>query len=201
MKPDSPTSPITSVSLPKPRHLSVEHTRNHHRANSGSALDGHQHAENAKKLNRVLIVLMRRLNSSKTFGENVIFMLNRAGKCLHRGEAISRRRTDLTENTPEGLCMQLLTLKILYLLFTTPGTQEYFYTNDLRVLLDVFIRALVDLPDECESVSDAMREAQHLQLTRSCAIPTCACCTHCSTTLNCAMTRTSVLKSSSCSRV
>lgn len=49
--------------------------------------------------------------------------------------------------------MQLLILKVLYLLFTTPGTQEYFYTNDLRVLLDVFIRELVDLPDECEAVS------------------------------------------------
>lgn len=49
--------------------------------------------------------------------------------------------------------MQLLILKILYLLFTTPGTQEYFFTNDLKVLLDVFIRELVDLPEECEAVS------------------------------------------------
>ncbi|OCF37771.1 hypothetical protein I316_00898 [Kwoniella heveanensis BCC8398] len=87
-----------------------------------------------KKNNRVLVVLMRRLGSSKTFGENMIFMLNRA------------------ENTPDDLCMQLLILKILYLLFTTPGTQEYFFTNDLRVLLDVFIRELVDLPDECEAL-------------------------------------------------
>ena len=30
--------------------------------------------------NRVLRILMRRLNSSKTFGENMIFMLNRAGE-------------------------------------------------------------------------------------------------------------------------
>jgi hypothetical protein len=59
----------------------------------------------------------------------------------------------MVENTSEDMCMQLLILKILYLLFTTPGTQEYFYTNDLRVLLDVFIRELVDLPDEAETVS------------------------------------------------
>jgi hypothetical protein len=90
--------------------------------------------EDAKKRNRVLVVLMRRLGLSKTFGENVIFMLNRA------------------ENTPEGLCMQLLILKIIYLLFTTPGTQEYFFTNDLRVLLDVFIRELIDLPEEHEAL-------------------------------------------------
>ena len=30
--------------------------------------------------NRVVSVLVRRLGSSRTFGENLIFMLNRAGK-------------------------------------------------------------------------------------------------------------------------
>lgn len=57
------------------------------------------------------------------------------------------------EDNAEDLCVQLLILKILYLLFTTQGTQEYFFTNDLRVLVDVFIRELVDLPDESEAVS------------------------------------------------
>ncbi|KDN36669.1 hypothetical protein RSAG8_10667, partial [Rhizoctonia solani AG-8 WAC10335] len=89
--------------------------------------------------NRVLEILMRRLYSSQTFGANIIFMLNRA------------------DNTPEDLCMQLLLLKMLYLLFTTPGTHEYFYTNDLRVLVDVFIRELGNLPEESESVSLAIR--------------------------------------------
>lgn len=32
--------------------------------------------------NRVLHVLVRRLGASKTFGENMIFMLNRASACL-----------------------------------------------------------------------------------------------------------------------
>lgn len=48
--------------------------------------------------------------------------------------------------------MQHLILKILYILFTTAGTSEYFYTNDLRVLVDVFLRELVDLDEESESV-------------------------------------------------
>ena len=56
------------------------------------------------------------------------------------------------EHTPEDLCMQHLILKILYILFTTAGTSEYFYTNDLRVLVDVFLRELVDLDEEKESV-------------------------------------------------
>lgn len=60
----------------------------------------------------------------------------------------------IAENTPDDLCVQLLILKILYLLFTTHGTQEYFYTNDLRVLVDVFLRELVDLPEESLAVSN-----------------------------------------------
>ena len=42
--------------------------------------------------------------------------------------------------------LQLLILKVLYLLFTTRPTYEYFYTNDLRVLVDVMLRNLLDLP-------------------------------------------------------
>ena len=50
------------------------------------------------------------------------------------------------------MSLQLLILKLLYLIFTTPETYEYFYNNDLRVLVDVFIRELHDLPDDAESV-------------------------------------------------
>ncbi|KAI8961876.1 hypothetical protein F5Y11DRAFT_324796 [Daldinia sp. FL1419] len=64
--------------------------------------------------------------SYRTFGENIILLLNRE-----------------TETS-----LQLLILKLLYLLFTTKATYEYFYTNDLRVLLDVIIRNLLDLPEE-----------------------------------------------------
>ena len=48
--------------------------------------------------------------------------------------------------------MKLLILKILYVLFSTKGTSEYFYTNDLCVLIDVFLRELADLDEESESV-------------------------------------------------
>lgn len=50
--------------------------------------------------------------------------------------------------------MQLLVLKLLYILFTSKATSEYFYTNDLCVLVDVFLRELVNLDDESESVSE-----------------------------------------------
>jgi hypothetical protein len=119
---------------PRAHSLSPAPTARASAATTAAACCTDENIDDAKKNNRVLVVLMRRLGISKTFGENVIFMLNRA------------------ENTPEGLCMQLLILKILYLLFTTPGTQEYFFTNDLRVLLDVFIRELIDLPEEHEAL-------------------------------------------------
>ncbi|KAH8112863.1 hypothetical protein DFH11DRAFT_1778458 [Phellopilus nigrolimitatus] len=89
------------------------------------------------------------LNFSKTFGENMIFMLNRAGR------------------SPEDLCMQLLVLKILYLLFTTKGTSEYFYTNDLCVLVDVFLRELVDLDEDSESLRHTYLRVLHPLLTRT----------------------------------
>lgn len=58
----------------------------------------------------------------------------------------------IANNIPGETCLQLLILKLLYLLFTTSATYEYFYTNDLRVLVDVMIRNLLDLPEESESL-------------------------------------------------
>ena len=49
--------------------------------------------------------------------------------------------------------MQLLVLKLIYLLFTTKGTSEYFYTNDLCVLVDVTLREIIDLDEDNESVN------------------------------------------------
>lgn len=82
--------------------------------------------EEAPLTNRIVKCLSHNGPDFKTFGENIILLLNRE-----------------TETS-----LQLLILKLLYLLFTTSGTYEYFYTNDLRVLLDVIIRNLMDLPDE-----------------------------------------------------
>lgn len=80
--------------------------------------------------NRVIKILSLHGPAYRTFGENIILLLNR------------EMETSL----------QLLILKLLYLLFTTKATYEYFYTNDLRVLLDVIIRNLLDLPDESMSL-------------------------------------------------
>lgn len=73
--------------------------------------------------NRILKLLSLRTRSFRTFGQNLVLVLN--------------REMDLSP--------QLLILKLLYLIFTTPSTYEYFYTNDLYVIVDVFIRNLLNL--------------------------------------------------------
>ncbi|KAG9024023.1 hypothetical protein FRB95_012208, partial [Tulasnella sp. JGI-2019a] len=132
---------------PAPPHTRAQSPRLHPGASSTSPSQKKSGRNSPQTVppvqNRVLHVLLRRLDSSKTFGENLIFMLNRA------------------DDTPDDLCMQLLVLKLLYLLFTTPGTQEYFYTNDLRVLVDVFMRELVDLPEERESLRHTYLRVLH----------------------------------------
>ena len=83
-------------------------------------------ADHSPLTNRIVKCLSLQGPRFRTFGENIILLLNRE-----------------TETS-----LQLLILKLLYLLCTTKATYEYFYTNDLRVLLDVIIRNLMDLPDE-----------------------------------------------------
>ena len=65
----------------------------------------------------------------KTFGCNLILLLNRESETS----------------------LQLLILKVLYLVFGNRPTAEYFYTNDLHVLVDVILRNLIDLPSDSPS--------------------------------------------------
>lgn len=81
----------------------------------------------------------------KTFGENLIRMLNRE----------------------RDTALQLLILKQLFLLFTNPDTYEYFYTNDLHVLVDVFIRDLYNLPSEEEALRHTYLRVLHPLLTHT----------------------------------
>jgi hypothetical protein len=89
--------------------------------------------------NRIIKLLSLHGSGFMTFGENIILLLNRE-----------------TETS-----LQLLILKLLYLTFTTKATYEYFYTNDLRVLLDVIIRNLLDLPNELISLRHTYLRVLH----------------------------------------
>ncbi|KZF21937.1 hypothetical protein L228DRAFT_262045 [Xylona heveae TC161] len=89
--------------------------------------------------NRVIKVLSLRGGCFKTFGENLILLLNRESETS----------------------LQLLILKLLYLLFTTRTTYEYFYTNDLYVLVDVIIRNILDLPEESSALRHTYLRVLH----------------------------------------
>ena len=105
--------------------------------------------------NRILRVMMRRLGTCRTFGENMVFMLNRASESYFWAFYEYILSFSL-ERSHDDYCVKLLILKMLYLIFSTNGTSEYFYTNDLCVLMDVFLRELADLDDESESVCSSI---------------------------------------------
>ncbi|KTW27741.1 hypothetical protein T552_02180 [Pneumocystis carinii B80] len=94
-----------------------------HLQNSSS--DASRNIENESPVNLVMNILKKKGDIYKTFGENIIFILNRE----------------------KDVWLQFLILRQLYLLFTTKETLEYFYTNDLKVLVDVFIQKLYNLPE------------------------------------------------------
>ena len=90
----------------------------------------HSQAAATPLTNKVIKVLATHGSDFKSFGQNIILLLNR-------------------ENETS---LQLLILKLLYLLFTSPPTYEYFYTNDLHVLLDIILRNLLDLPSSASAL-------------------------------------------------
>ncbi|OOG00426.1 hypothetical protein ASPCADRAFT_158455 [Aspergillus carbonarius ITEM 5010] len=89
-----------------------------------------EHAPMNGLTNKIIKILSVHGNLYKTFGENIILLINREAETS----------------------LQLLTLKLLYLIFTTPSTYEYFFTNDLHVLVDILIRNLLDLPEEASAL-------------------------------------------------
>lgn len=91
--------------------------------------------------NPVISLIVQRINTTKTLSENIVFIFNRAG------ESYGLDSRALSSTYAFGLCaedrsVQMLVLKFLYLIFTIPSTFEWFYTNDLNIVLDVIIREL-----------------------------------------------------------
>ncbi|KAG0166370.1 hypothetical protein DFQ28_008288 [Apophysomyces sp. BC1034] len=102
--------------------------------------------------NLVLEVLTQRIDTTNTFSANLIFMLNRSGTQLsYFKNVISHLRGS------DDVVVQLLILKLLYGVFTHPALYEYFYTNDLYVLIDIILREVCDLGEEREA--EALRDA------------------------------------------
>ncbi len=97
--------------------------------------------------NKVIKILSSQGPSFKTFGENLILLLNRESTFVPL-LALHLCVGSILIDSPGETSLQLLILKLLYLLFTTRSTYEYFYTNDLCVLVDVMVRNLLDLPEE-----------------------------------------------------
>ncbi|KAJ1975688.1 pre-rRNA processing [Dimargaris xerosporica] len=90
---------------------------------------GHSHPEAVPSL-RVIHTICRERDNCMTFAENLIFILNR-------------------EVDPDTT---LLILDFIHTIVTTPGSYTLFFTNDLRVLIDVIIRELHNLPSDADGL-------------------------------------------------
>ncbi|MCJ1461899.1 hypothetical protein MMC07_000498 [Pseudocyphellaria aurata] len=99
-------------------------------------------------INKVVHVLGLHGSTYKSFGSILILVLNRESKVDPSPSPNEIFLRLFLTSFPAELPIQLLILKLLFLLFTDAATVEYFYTNDLRVLVDVIIRNLLDLPAE-----------------------------------------------------
>lgn len=94
--------------------------------------------------------IQHRLHTSKPFGENVVYLLNRT-----------------PSTTFDGCRFHILVLKLLGAIFTLRETASYFYVNDLKVLVDIFLRQLGDLPDAYDVLRQAYLCVLHALLTQT----------------------------------
>lgn len=104
----------------------------------------------------ILAVIRERAHATRTFAENLVFMLNR------------------TPSTDAGGCrFHLLVLKLLDALFAMPETASYFYVNDLKVLVDIFLRQITDLAEHRELLRQVYLRVFPALLTQTqlCTVP------------------------------
>ncbi|WFD36710.1 pre-rRNA processing [Malassezia cuniculi] len=86
----------------------------------------------------------------KTFGENLVFVLNRTSSM-----------------TVDGMRVHLIVLKVLDQLFGAEATAHCLYTNDLRVLVDVMLRELHDMLVENEILRQVYLRVFHALVTHT----------------------------------
>ncbi|KAJ3216354.1 hypothetical protein HDU67_009622 [Dinochytrium kinnereticum] len=80
--------------------------------------------------NPVISALSSRLHLGKKIGETVILIFNRA----------------------DDASVQKLLIRFLRIIFTSPETADFFYTNDLQVILDVILRESRAVAEEDEEL-------------------------------------------------
>lgn len=109
------------------------------RATSTPLPDNENDSSAALIRNKVFETLIQHRDKFRSVGENIVFLLNRS---------------------PDD-CLQLMALKFLYLIFTSSETFDFLYLNDLKVIVDVFIRELCDLSFEQERLIHSYLRVLH----------------------------------------
>ncbi len=86
--------------------------------------------------NSVIDALSERGGRQKTFSETIALLFNRGGEKI--GD--------------EDRTIQILLLKFLLFILRNKNTSQFFYTNDLKVVMDAAIREVNNLPEDEEMV-------------------------------------------------
>lgn len=118
--------------------MSLHESREHSALCMHVLLALHEQCMMSRHASQLLTHIQHRMHNSKTFSENLVFLLNKT-----------------PSTTLAGCRFHLLVLKLLGAMFALPETASYFYLNDLKVLVDVFLRELSALPD----TFDLLRQA------------------------------------------
>lgn len=90
-----------------------------------------------KRPNPVLAIVRQRMAGAKTLSENVAVLFNRG--------------SDLLEDAANEE-LKLILLNFMFLIFQEESTSQFFFVNDLKVVIDTIIRELNDQPAEEEIV-------------------------------------------------
>lgn len=96
--------------------------------------------------NNIETVLIKRIDKSKTLSENLIFMFNRSSSTP--SELTSPISVTSLDDPGRGRAEQILLLKFLYKIFNVEELREFFFTNDLKIILDIIIRELLNCTDD-----------------------------------------------------
>ncbi|RKP22520.1 hypothetical protein SYNPS1DRAFT_31878 [Syncephalis pseudoplumigaleata] len=88
--------------------------------------------------NLILGELARRPESSRTFGECFVFLLNREGEPYPANVY--------------NIAIKFMCVELLWSILQSPPLSNYFYDNDRNVLVDILLQNIADLADDTDQV-------------------------------------------------
>lgn len=130
-----------------------------HDDNDSASRDNDDDEEEDESLH--LLLALNEYYAASPNSENKVLNVLKAD--LYRYRSMGGRVVVLANRTSSPM-IKILVCKFLYFIFTTPETYNFIYTNDLKVLVEVLLRELSDLPLEADGVRQMYLRVLHVLL-------------------------------------